>query len=84
MDQARFHSEDVCRKAFEAFDIDGNGFIERAELAKLLRSTDTNKKLGRVVASEDEIGSICAELDRDADGRIDFSEFMAMINRDKW
>lgn len=81
MDQARFAREDVCKKAFQAFDLDGSGFIERSELAKLLRSKDVNRKLGRTVASEAEITAICEELDSDADGRINFKEFMAMINR---
>lgn len=84
--QAKSQQEDACRKAFNVFDIDGNGYIDRSELGKLLLSksslstwnlNDSPTKGGR----HPEIDEIYAELDADKDGKIDFEEFMAVMNR---
>mmetsp|Transcript_74022 Transcript_74022/g.130800 ORF Transcript_74022/g.130800 Transcript_74022/m.130800 type:complete len:517 (+) Transcript_74022:20-1570(+) len=87
--QAKSQREEACRKAFNVFDIDGNGFIDRSELGKLLLSEgslstwnldDSPTKGGH----HPEINAIYDELDADRDGKIDFAEFMAVMNgRDK-
>lgn len=51
---------------------DGNGYIDRYELATMLRF------MGETI-SEDEIRDIIEEADVDKDGLIDYSEFYNMM-----
>ena len=51
---------------------DGNGYIDRHELAIMLRF------MGESI-SEDEIKDIIEEADKDKDGLIDYSEFYSMM-----
>ena len=53
---------------------DGNGYIDRYELATMLRF------MGETV-SEDEIRDIIEEADVDRDGLIDYTEFFNMMMR---
>lgn len=55
---------------------DGNGYIDRRELAIMLRS------LGEPM-TEDEISAIIEEADVDKDGVIDYTEFFSMITTKK-
>ena len=58
--------------AFRAFDIDGNGKIDRDELAQVM------KNLGQELSAE-EIEAMMKEADTDGDGTIDFEEFKALM-----
>ena len=51
---------------------DGNGYIDRHELAIMLRF------MGESI-SEEEIKDIIEEADKDKDGLIDYSEFYSMM-----
>lgn len=56
------------RDCFKKFDLDGNGFIDRQELASL------SLRLGHAL-NEEELTAALADLDLNHDGTIDFEEF---------
>ena len=66
--------EEEMREAFKVFDVDGDGFISAAELQEVL------KKLGLPEASSmANVKEMICNVDRDRDGRVDFSEFKCMM-----
>ncbi|KAL6896623.1 hypothetical protein ACP4OV_007195 [Aristida adscensionis] len=66
--------EEEMREAFKVFDVDGDGFISAAELQEVL------KKLGLPEASSmANVREMICNVDRDSDGRVDFSEFKVMM-----
>merc|ERR1712113_252910 len=64
--------EDEIASAFSVFDVDGNGYIDRRELALMMRF------LGEPVTQE-EIDDILEEADTDKNGLIDYAEFANMM-----
>lgn len=64
--------EEQLRDAFNIFDADGSGFIDRNEVRVLM------KKLAQDLTDE-EIDSIMDEADMDGDGEISFEEFKAIM-----
>uniref|UniRef100_A0A672L3B7 Centrin 1 n=1 Tax=Sinocyclocheilus grahami TaxID=75366 RepID=A0A672L3B7_SINGR len=57
------------REAFELFDTDGSGHIEVKELKVAMRALGFEPK-------KEEIKKMIAEVDKDATGKISFSDFM--------
>lgn len=83
LDLANLKREDVCQNAFKVFDIDNSGYIDRAELKTLLRSNEIQGQLnskGRET-SVNQFDELYAQLDVNADGKIDYNEFMVLIGR---
>lgn len=76
----KYIAEDVCWLAFKTFDVDGNGSIDREELARLVRHRDIGDVL-QVEVTEQEIDAILMEVDLNGDGTIDFDEFLEMMRR---
>lgn len=62
------------RDAFEMFDKDKDGTITARELSNVLRSLNQDP-------TEQELQEIIAELDYDGNGKIDFDEFVTLMNR---
>jgi Ca2+-binding EF-hand superfamily protein len=60
------------RAAFDLFDVDGDGTLVATELR------DGLARLGQRVPL-DEVLRLIASVDRDGDGRLDFDEFVALI-----
>jgi Ca2+-binding EF-hand superfamily protein len=60
------------RDAFDVFDSDRSGFIDRKELKKLM------KKLGQAL-SDEELDAMMEEVDANGDGEISFDEFKALM-----
>ena len=62
----------MIEKSFKIFDIDGSGYIEQAELRRIMIN------VGEPVTAED-VQDIFKELDKDNDGRISFTEFTKVV-----
>jgi calmodulin len=62
------------RDAFEMFDKDKDGNITAKELANVMRSLNQDP-------SEQELHDMISEVDVDGNGRIDFEEFVVLMNR---
>ncbi|XP_056121166.1 centrin-1 [Rhinichthys klamathensis goyatoka] len=62
------------REAFELFDTDGSGYIEVKELKVAMRALGFEPK-------KEEIKKMIAEVDKEATGKISFSDFMAVMNQ---
>jgi len=77
MDKAKLLREETCLHAFRRFDLDGSGAIERSELSKLLRSGQLDDEID---ADPEDVEDIFKELDKNRDGKIDFDEFMVVLN----
>lgn len=58
------------REAFDQFDRDGNGHIDKAEFAELLESIDPGM-------SDEQMEIGFSEVDKDGSGTIEFGEFLA-------
>ncbi|KAI0217448.1 hypothetical protein LSAT2_030743 [Lamellibrachia satsuma] len=63
----------LAKAAFRMFDKDGDGFIDPMELRHLL--TNLGEKL-----TEEEVDDMIREVDIDGDGKVDYNEFVAMLN----
>ena len=62
----------VLRAVFKQFDEDKNGTISALEIQKLLTKLGDN-------LSEKEVNEIIRGVDSDADGKIDYEEFVNML-----
>uniref|UniRef100_A0A671QSU2 Centrin, EF-hand protein, 2 n=1 Tax=Sinocyclocheilus anshuiensis TaxID=1608454 RepID=A0A671QSU2_9TELE len=62
------------REAFELFDTDGSGHIEVKELKVAMRALGFEPK-------KEEIKKMIAEVDKDATGKISFSDFMTVMTQ---
>jgi len=74
VDRRSYLQEDVCRTAFDVFDLDGDGTISQDELKKVLSTSEVQSML-----SVQEASDLVRHADTNGDGRIDFTEFMAMM-----
>eukprot|EP00928_Gymnodinium_smaydae_P067575 TRINITY_DN50574_c0_g1_i1.p1 TRINITY_DN50574_c0_g1~~TRINITY_DN50574_c0_g1_i1.p1 ORF type:complete len:599 (-),score=134.19 TRINITY_DN50574_c0_g1_i1:28-1596(-) len=66
----RLH-EDVLRRAFARFDLDGDRRIDEEEMKAIFGST----------LDETEIKELMEDVDTDGDGKIDYDEFLAYFHR---
>lgn len=72
MDERQRDPEEDLRDAFNMFDADRSGFIDREEVRMLM------KKLAQTL-TEEEIDAIMEEVDTDGDGEISFDEFRELM-----
>jgi len=73
LDKKVYMAEDVCWQAFRIFDRNGDGKIDKDEIAAMLHDDGVKNCAARDMAE------IMAEIDKNGDGQIDFEEFMAMM-----
>jgi len=66
--------ESVCWAAFRMFDENGDGKINKTELAAVLENDDLEAVMG-----SDLLSRILQDYDADGDGQISFEEFMIMM-----
>ncbi|KAL5577759.1 hypothetical protein UlMin_019458 [Ulmus minor] len=71
MHRHKLEREEHLYKAFQYFDKDSSGFITRDELETAMKDYG--------MGDEDTIREIISEVDTDNDGRINYSEFCAMM-----
>ena len=69
-DSSRYYKVRKAVEYFKEYDADNSGTIERGELKKLMHS----------VGYEGKIDDAMASLDKDGDGKISFTEFLAWLN----
>lgn len=72
MDERQRDPDEDLRDAFNMFDCDRSGYIDRHEIRALM------KKLAQTLTDE-EIDLIMEECDTDGDGEISFEEFKSMM-----
>jgi len=78
IDEKVYSQESIVWAAFRKFDRDGNGTIDKSELAKVL-GDDTLKDELALFGDQQELTKIFKEIDTNGDGVIDFEEFFAMV-----
>lgn len=69
--------EEVCRAAFHIFDTDGDGFISKGDLTKLLNTLEEDTGITGI--DVDEVNQIMMEVDTNGDGKMSFVEFMGLM-----
>jgi calmodulin len=74
MDEIPSHRMKEYRDAFEMFDKNKNGTITAKELAAVMRSLNQDP-------TDQELNDMIQEVDFDGNGKIDFEEFVALMNR---
>jgi len=67
--------EKILREAFKVFDKDGNGFLTNDELRDIM----TNK--GKMKLSNDEVEEMLAAVDKNADGKLNYEEFIVLFSK---
>ncbi|KAL6590975.1 hypothetical protein ACP70R_050157 [Stipagrostis hirtigluma subsp. patula] len=65
------------REAFNVFDQNGDGFITMDELRTMLVALGIRQ--GQGAATLDDCGRMVGQVDRNDEGRVDFSEFKQMM-----
>lgn len=76
LDHRKYMQEDVCKTAFDVFDLDGDGHISPEELRQVLNQGEAGEPMTRV---KSDTSAVMNEVDADGDGLIDFKEFMHMM-----
>ena len=69
--------EDIVRKAFEIYDTDKSGYLEREEIKKLL--DDACGELGADEITDDQLDAVIKTVDENGDGRFSFEELNKII-----
>ena len=76
MDAKLFAREEMIRTAFEMFDTDNSGKIDKEELENLLNGEDIRSEF-----NARELDLMIKEIDKDGDGEVDFEEFLDMMRK---
>lgn len=74
LDKRLSREEDVCWTAFNVFDRDGSGMIDKKELKQVLASNDLSETM-----NSRQLATCLEEIDVDGNGQVDFHEFMSMM-----
>ena len=69
--------EDIVRKAFEIYDADKSGYLERDEIKKLL--DDACGELGADEITEEQLDAVIQTVDANNDGKFSFEELNMII-----
>lgn len=76
MDAQVFMRDDYLKTAFDMFDKDGSGKIDKDELMQLLQGQDMEN-----MVPKDQLLAYVKEVDENGDGEIDFDEFRLMMEK---
>ena len=69
--------ETIVQKAFELYDTDKSGFLEKGEIKNLLN--DSCAELGAPAITDAQLDEVMKTVDDDADGRFNFDELFKVI-----
>ena len=72
MEKAKLCSEEMLKKAFDIFDLDGNGSITMEELRETMPLE---------ILDNSQWAEIIKEVDTDGNGELNFSEFKEMMEK---
>lgn len=72
-----FEIKEIIKKAFDAYDEDGSGFLEKPEIRRLL--DDACKELGTPIITEEHLNKIIDVVDNNADGKFSVDELSSII-----
>ena len=78
MDAQIFMRDDYLKTAFDMFDKDGSGKIDKTELLSLLNGDGLENAVPK-----DQLEKYIQEVDQNGDGEIDFEEFQTMMEKCK-
>ena len=65
---------DDLRAAFDAFDTDGSGFLDKSELKNAFKDFKGG-------LTDAEVDVLMAAADTNGDGEVSFEEFVALVNK---
>ena len=68
-----FISEDYIRRAFERFDVNGDGEISKEEMRILIQAEKGNSTYGSL--DDAEVEKAMKQFDHDGDGKVAFEDF---------
>lgn len=74
MDEIPDYKLKEFREAFDLFDKNKDGSITAKELSNVMKSLNHH-------ATDQEVQEMIAEVDTDGNGRVDFEEFVSLMNR---
>ncbi len=69
--------KEIIKKAFDAYDEDGSGFLEKPEIRRLL--DDACKELGTPIITEEHLKKIIEVVDNNDDGKFSVDELSSII-----
>lgn len=69
--------KNVITQAFNDYDLDGSGFLERPEVRRFV--DDSCKEVKIPTVSEQHLDKIINAVDQDRDGKISFTEFTTLV-----
>ena len=69
--------EDIVRKAFDFYDTDKSGYLERHEIKKLLN--DACGELGADEITDEQLDAVIKTVDENGDDRFSFEELKKVI-----
>jgi calcium-dependent protein kinase len=78
LDHKILSNEKNLKAAFDMFDQDGSGSIDKSEIIKILTNTDEGSPVQKI-ATEKAINDAIKQIDINGDGKIDFKEFKEMM-----
>lgn len=69
--------KEIIKKAFDAYDEDGSGFLEEQEIRRLL--DDACKELGTPTITSEHLKKIIKVVDNNGDGKFSVDELSSII-----
>merc|ERR1712113_596431 len=69
--------EVIVQRAFEIYDVDGSGYIDREEIKNVIN--DACEEIGQPAVTDEQLDSVMAATDANGDRKFSFDEFYMII-----